>query len=92
MAVKTLFYSEKDGLDVALKNPDTMIFSSKAEADARDRILELSEEIGVFLRAKVSKIDEETAEACAMAIAEHAELFKKAFKKPALLNAPDSEN
>lgn len=89
MAVQTLYYSEKDGLDVALKNPDTMIFSSKADADARDRILELSEEISVFLQAKVGKIDEETAEACAMAIAEHAELFKKAFKKPSILNTPE---
>ncbi|WP_166269428.1 YebG family protein [Marinobacter caseinilyticus] len=91
MAVKTLYYTEKDGLDVALKNPDTMIFSSKAEADARDRILELSEEISVFLQAKVSDINEETAEACAMAIAEHSELFKKAFKKPSVLNTPEDE-
>ena len=35
MGVKALYYSERDGLDMALKNPDKMLFSSKAEADAR---------------------------------------------------------
>ena len=34
MGVKALYYSERDGLDMALKNPDKMLFSSKAEADA----------------------------------------------------------
>ncbi|MEP1581317.1 MAG: YebG family protein, partial [Marinobacter sp.] len=45
MAVQALYYSERDGLEMALKHPDTMLFSSKAEADARDKVLELAEEI-----------------------------------------------
>ena len=40
MAVQALYYSERDGLEMALKHPDTMLFSSKAEADARDKVLE----------------------------------------------------
>ncbi|MBY6033325.1 YebG family protein [Marinobacter daepoensis] len=86
MGVKALYYSERDGLDMALKNPDKMLFSSKADADARDKILELSEEITTFLQRKVSGLSEELAEQCALAIAEEKELFTRALKKPELLN------
>lgn len=87
MGVKALYYSERDGLDMALNNPDKMLFSSKAEADARDKILELSEEVAVFLQRKVSGLSEELAEQCALAIAEDKDLFTRARKKPELLNA-----
>ena len=87
MAVQTVYFSDRDGLEMALKNPDTMLFTSKAEADARDRILELAEEIQVFLTRKVPDLSEEQAELCAMAIAEEKDLFQKALKKPELLNA-----
>ncbi len=90
MAVQTVYFSDRDGLEMALKNPDTMLFTSKAEADARDRILELAEEIQVFLTRKVPGLNEEQAELCAMAIAEEKDLFQKALKKPGLLNS-DSE-
>lgn len=86
MAVKALYYSERDGLEMALKNADKMLFSSKAEADARDRILELSEEVTVFLQKRVSGLSEELAEQCALAIAEEKDLFARALKKPELLN------
>ncbi len=86
MAVQTVFFSDRDGLEMALKNPDTMLFTSKAEADARDRILELAEEIQVFLTRKVPGLSDEQAELCAMAIAEEKDLFQKALKKPELLN------
>ena len=86
MAVQTVFFSDRDGLEMALKNPDTMLFTSKAEADARDRILELAEEIQVFLARKVPGLSDEQAELCAMAIAEEKDLFQKALKKPDLLN------
>ena len=49
MAVQAVYFSDRDGLDMALKNPETMLFTSKAEADARDKVLELAEEIQVFL-------------------------------------------
>jgi len=86
MGVKALYYSERDGLDMALKNPDKMLFASKAEADARDKVLELSEEITTFLQRKVGGLSEELAEQCALAIAEEKELFTRALKKPELLN------
>lgn len=86
MAVQALYYSERDGLDMALKNPETMLFSSKAEADARDKVLELAEEITQFLQARVDGLDEATAEKAALAIAEEKDLFAKAMKKPSLLN------
>ncbi|WP_404367177.1 YebG family protein [Marinobacter sp.] len=91
MAVKALYYSERDGLEMALKNADKMLFSSKAEADARDRILELSEEVTVFLQKRVEGLSEELAEQCALAIAEEKDLFARALKKPELLNQPEEK-
>ncbi|WP_297791473.1 YebG family protein [uncultured Marinobacter sp.] len=86
MAVQALYYSERDGLEMALKHPDTLLFSSKAEADARDKVLELAEEITQFLQSRVEGMDEHLAEKAALAIAEEKELFGKALKKPSLLN------
>ncbi|NWN90567.1 hypothetical protein HLV39_03505 [Marinobacter adhaerens] len=87
MAVQAVYFSDRDGLDMALKNPDTMLFTSKAEADARDKVLELAEEIQVYLIREVEGLGEDMAEKCAMAIAEDKDLFHKALKKPGLLNA-----
>ncbi|MDO6824961.1 YebG family protein [Marinobacter sp. 1_MG-2023] len=87
MAVQAVYFSDRDGLDMALKNPDTMLFTSKTDADARDKILELAEEIQVFLARKVEGLGDDMAEKCAMAIAEDKDLFQKALKKPDLLNA-----
>ena len=56
MAVQALYYSERDGLEMALKHPDTMLFSSKAEADARDKVLELAEEITALSPANKTMI------------------------------------
>lgn len=91
MAVQAVYFSDRDGLDMALKHPDSMLFTSKAEADARDKILELAEEIQVFLNRKVEGISDEQAEQCAMAIAEERDLFQKALKKPELLNAKSQD-
>ncbi|AOY87775.1 hypothetical protein BKP64_06080 [Marinobacter salinus] len=87
MAVQAVYFSDRDGLEMALKHPDTMLFTSKADADARDKILELAEEIQVFLTRKVEGLTDDQAERCAMAIAEEKDLFQKALKKPELLNA-----
>jgi len=87
MAVQAVYFSDRDGLDMALKHPDSMLFTSKAEADARDKILELAEEIQIFLTRKVEGLSDDQAEQCAMAIAEERDLFQKALKKPELLNA-----
>ncbi|TGN39306.1 YebG family protein [Marinobacter confluentis] len=86
MAVKALYFSERDGQDMALKNPEKMLFANKADADARDKMLELSEEILMFLKSKVDGLSEEHAEQCALAIAEERDLFLRALKKPSLLN------
>ncbi|WP_286222722.1 YebG family protein [Marinobacter apostichopi] len=91
MAVQAVYFSERDGLDMALKHPDTMLFTSKADADARDKILELAEEIQVFLSRKVEGLSDDQAEQCAMAIAEERDLFQKALKKPELLNANEQD-
>lgn len=87
MAVQAVYFSDRDGLDMALKHPETMLFTSKADADARDKILELAEEIQVFLARKVEGLGDDMAEKCAMAIAEDKDLFQKALKKPDVLNA-----
>ncbi|MGO1462239.1 MAG: YebG family protein [Oleiphilaceae bacterium] len=86
MAVQAVYFSDRDGLDMALKHPETMLFTSKADADARDKILELAEEIQIFLARKVEGLGDDMAEKCAMAIAEDKDLFQKALKKPELLN------
>ena len=91
MAVQAVYFSDKDGLDMALKHPETLLFSTKAEADARDKVLELSEEIREFLTRKVDGLDDETADKCALAIAENRDLFQKALKKPQLLNEDVAE-
>ncbi|MGM0571150.1 YebG family protein [Marinobacter sp.] len=92
MAVQAVYFSDKDGLDMALKHPDTLLFTNKAEADARDKVLELSEEIREFLTRKVDGLDEQTADRCALAIAENRDLFQKALKKPQLLNADETSD
>lgn len=86
MAVQALYYSERDGLEMALKHPDTLLFSSKADADARDKMLELADEITQFLQARVEGLDEALAEKAAIAIAEEKDLFARALKKPSVLN------
>lgn len=86
MAVKALYFSERDGQDMALKHPETMLFTTKADADARDKMLELSEEIMVFLQKRVEGLSDELAERCALTIAEEKDLFQRALKKPELLN------
>ncbi|MBK1851855.1 MULTISPECIES: YebG family protein [unclassified Marinobacter] len=86
MAVQAVYFSDRDGLDMALKNPETMLFTSKADADARDKVLELAEEIQVYLARNVEGLSDELAEKCAMVIAEDKDLFQKALKKPDLLN------
>lgn len=85
MAVQSLFFSDRDGLEMALKTPDSMLFTTKADADARDKMLELSENIQLWLEKKIPAMPEEYAEQCALLIAENKDLFQKALKKPEIL-------
>ncbi len=89
MAVQALYYSDKDGLEMALKHSDTLLFSTRAEANARDKVLELAEEITQYLHTKVEGLSEELAEKAALVIAEDKDLFAQALKKPSLLNQTD---
>ncbi|MBE0485639.1 YebG family protein [Marinobacter sp.] len=86
MAVQSLFYSDRDGLEMALKTPDSMLFTTKADADARDKMLELSENIQLWLEKKIPTMPEEFTEQCALLIAENKDLFQRALKKPELLS------
>lgn len=86
MTVKAVYYSERDGLEMALKNPDTMIFASKAEADARDKQLELAEELREFLTARVDGLSDELADRVALVMAENKDLLARGLKKPSVLN------
>ncbi|MAM87900.1 YebG family protein [Allohahella sp. A8] len=86
MSVQAVYYSDRDGLEMALKRPDELLFNTKAEADARDKVLELSEEIREYLLRKVEGMSDELADKCALVIAEDKELFQKAFKKPQVLS------
>lgn len=88
MAVQAVYYSDRDGLEAATKEPETLMFTSKAEADKRDKILELAGELQVFLRREVEGIDDDTAERVGIALAENADTLKKALKTPSILNAP----
>ena len=91
MAVQAVFYSDKDGFEAAIKEPQRLMFTSKAEADKRDKILELAGELQVFLQREVPDLGEDLAEQCGITLAEHSELIKTALKKPSVLNEPASE-
>lgn len=90
MAVQALYFSDRDGKEKAMADPSNLLFTSKKEADERDKMLELSDELRVFLESKVEGLSEELAEKCALVMAEHRDLLQKALKKPSLLNLPES--
>lgn len=90
MAVQALYFSDRDGKEKAMADPSNLLFTSKKEADERDKMLELSDELRVFLESKVEGLSEELAEKCALVMAEHRDLLQKALKKPSLLNQTDS--
>lgn len=88
MAVQALFYSDKDGFETAIKEPHRLMFTSKAEADKRDKILELAGELQVFLEREVPDLGDDMAERCGIALAENLDRLKAALKKPSALNEP----
>lgn len=85
MAVKALYYSDKDGLEVAINNPEKLLFASKAEADQRDKTIELIDEIRDFLVRNIPDLDADAADKVGEVIAENKALFQRAFKKPSVL-------
>ncbi len=84
MALVTLYMSDRD--------PQKTLFTSKKEADAHDKKLELAESICEFLQTNIAELSDESADQIAMLIADHKDLFLTALKgRPDLLNANASE-
>lgn len=91
MSVNALYYSSRDGEERAMADPTNLLFASKKEADERDKMLELAEELREFLTSRVEGLSEELADQCAVALAKERDLLGKALKKPSLLNATTTE-
>ena len=85
MALKTLWYSQHDGYEKAISNPETMLFKTKKEADARDRQLDLAMNMAQFLSERVDTDNEALLEEIGIVIAENAKLVARGLKKPAAL-------
>lgn len=90
MGVQALYFSDRDGQEKAMANPSELLFASKKEADERDKMLELAEELREFLVRRVDGLSEDIADQCAVALAEERTLLAKALKKPSALNEPAS--
>jgi len=89
MGVQALFYSDRDGLEKAME--ENRVYSTKAEADARDKLLELADEMRDFLVRNCKGLDEDTADSVSMVIAENRDLMKKAMTKPSVLSEKNIE-
>lgn len=71
MAVEVVYRSSRD--------PE-QLFMDKAEADRHDKMLELAETLGEVLQKAVPSLGEKTAEEVSLFMAQHREVFAKAFK------------
>lgn len=88
MPVGVLYYATRDTLDKVLKDPEKLMFTSKSEADARDKMLEVAEAIESYLRREMPELPDEHCIKLSELIADRRELFARAMKKPSLLNEP----
>ncbi len=71
MAVEVVYRSSRD--------PE-QLFMDKAQADRHDKMLELAEALGGLLQKAVPTLDEMTAEGVSLFMAQHRDVFAKAFK------------
>lgn len=72
---------------------DNSMFDSKKEADAHDKMLELAEQIGALLQAKVSDISDKDAEEFGIFLARNKDTLAKAIKgQPEVLESLLEEN
>ncbi|AJQ92129.1 YebG family protein [Gynuella sunshinyii] len=71
MAVVTLFMSDRD---------ESRTFTSKKEADAYDKMLELAEGISHFVGREIDGLSERQAEDIGILFARHAEVLAAAMK------------
>jgi uncharacterized protein len=78
MAVIIKYVVERNGAE-------KMTFTSKAEADAYDKMLDVADELSQFLTASTLLADEQISEALALYMAQHKEelLVALGAKKPA---------
>jgi len=86
MGVGVFYYFERDSVEDIMANPESLLFSSKKEADERDKMLEYSEAVLEFLQREVPGLSEEMADLVAIKIAENRDLFARAAKNPEVLN------
>ena len=94
MAVKQLFFSDRDSLEDVMANPEKLMFADKAAAQQRDRELELAENFMVWIQATVddSALTEDLADKISIAVAENKDFLVKAFKKPDLFLQSENEH
>ena len=85
MAVVTLYMSDRD---------QSKTFTDKKEADNYDKMLELAENVSVWMEREIDGISDEQAEAIGLLLAENKDTLLKALKgKPAvLLEEPSDES
>ena len=82
MAVITLFMSDRD---------PKKTFTDKKAADNYDKMLELAENVSLWMEKSIKGLSEEQIENIGMLIAENKDLLSKAIKgKPESLLEPDS--
>ena len=72
MAVVMLYMSDRD--------PEKRTYTSKADADALDRKLELAENLQTFLERQVPGLDEGLSERISLLFAEHKDPLAMALK------------
>jgi len=83
MAVATLFMSDRD---------PNKTFTDKKSADNYDKILELAENVSVWMENSIEGLSEQQTEAIGMLIAENKDLLAKAIKsKPDVLLESSSQ-
>lgn len=85
MAVVTLYMSDRD---------DAKTFTSKKDADAYDKMLELAESISQFVSTRIDGLSEQHSEDIGLLLARHKDQLSTAIKgKPeALLGMSEEDN
>jgi dsDNA-binding SOS-regulon protein len=83
MAVVTLYMSDRDS---------NTTFSDKKAADNYDKMLELAENVSLWVEKSIDGLNEEQIESIGMLIAENKDLLAKAIKsKPEILLQEEAE-
>ena len=85
MAVVTLYMSDRDS---------NQTFSDKKSADSYDKMLELAENVSIWVEKSIEGLTEEQIESIGMLVAENKDILAKAIKSnpEALLEQPQEEN